>query len=192
METKGKDSVRSHPITPSQPQLHRLFDLTLVAILSPAWTALILFLVGAILSRYGSPAIYRSERVGLGGRHFTILKFRTLDLEGQPLGRLASLLRTTHLDELPQLWNTLWGSMALVGPRPLLPEDHYSLGNYLERESVRPGMTGPWQINRTDKHDYSDMQRLDSEIIDDTSLRFRLMVLASTGGLLLRLLRARA
>lgn len=143
----------------------------------------------AVVVRYGRPALYGSTRIGLGGSEFTIWKFRTLGFGDEPLGRLASFLRRTHLDELPQIWNVLFGSMALVGPRPLLLEDRDSLNNPGQRELVRPGMTGPWQIARTDKFDYSDMERLDQQLLDDLTLVFRWMTLAGTALLVLRSLR---
>jgi lipopolysaccharide/colanic/teichoic acid biosynthesis glycosyltransferase len=78
--------------------------------------------------------------------------------------------------------------MALVGPRPLVADDHFSLSDYKQRESVRPGITGPWQLNRTDKFDYSDMERLDRQLIEDQSLRLRSATLAKTAVLVVRAL----
>jgi lipopolysaccharide/colanic/teichoic acid biosynthesis glycosyltransferase len=132
--------------------------------------------------------LFRSTRIGLGGDGFILWKFRTLGIADKPLGRLATFLRRTHLDELPQVWNVILGSMALVGPRPLVADDHFSLSDHKQRESVRPGMTGPWQLNRTDKFDYSDMERLDRQLIEDQSLRLRSAILAKTAVLVVRAL----
>lgn len=182
-------SSSRHPNTLSPPFGHKVFDLTLVIILSPLWIALILLISIANAARYGPPILYASTRIGKGGAEFTLWKFRTLCLTGEPLGRLASLLRKTHLDELPQLWNVLTGSMVLVGPRPLVPADHLSLAISRERESLMPGITGPWQLNRSHKHDYSDMEKLDSQLMSDTSIWFRVKILFRTVWFVLRALR---
>jgi lipopolysaccharide/colanic/teichoic acid biosynthesis glycosyltransferase len=84
------------------------------------------------------------------------------------------------MDELPQVWNVISGSMALVGPRPLVPDDHFSLSGQKQRESVRPGMTGPWQVNRAHKFEYSDMERLDRQLLENPSLGFRWAILVKT------------
>jgi lipopolysaccharide/colanic/teichoic acid biosynthesis glycosyltransferase len=109
------------------------------------------------------PAFYTQRRLGLCGRPFTIFKLRTMqhncesltgprwcipgDLRVTPLGRL---LRKTHLDELPQLFNVLWGDMSLIGPRPerpeFLPELEAMFPRYRERLAVRPGITGLAQV----------------------------------------------
>jgi lipopolysaccharide/colanic/teichoic acid biosynthesis glycosyltransferase len=81
--------------------------------------------------------------------------------------------------------------MALVGPRPLVSEDHYSLDNPRQRELVRPGVTGPWQVTRTDKFDYSDMERLDRQLLENQTLAFRWKFLVRTAVIVLRSLRPR-
>lgn len=139
--------------------IKRLFDFVLstvmIALLAPAFLAIYLAL---LLSRRGSP-IFRQTRVGLRGRHFTLLKFRTMkpesgEYEVAPLtpddSRITGLgrfLRRTSLDELPQLFNVLAGSMSLVGPRPEMPfiVEGYS-GWQRRRLDVKPGITGLWQI----------------------------------------------
>ncbi|MSZ08551.1 MAG: sugar transferase, partial [Actinobacteria bacterium] len=162
-----------------------LFDLSLVIILSPLWLTAIALIWLAILATYGRPVLFRSTRIGLGGGGFVMWKFRTLGLVDKPLGRLATFLRRTHLDELPQVWNVILGSMALVGPRPLVPDDHFSLSNQKQRESIRPGMTGPWQVNRAHKFDYSDMECLDRQLVENESLRLRSAILGKTAVLVL-------
>jgi exopolysaccharide biosynthesis polyprenyl glycosylphosphotransferase len=139
--------------------IKRLFDFVLsvmmIALLAPAFLAIYLAL---LLSRRGSP-IFQQTRVGLRGRHFTLLKFRTMkpesgEYEVAPLtpddSRITGLgrfLRRTSLDELPQLFNVLAGSMSLVGPRPEMPfiVEGYS-GWQRRRLDVKPGITGLWQI----------------------------------------------
>lgn len=180
MEPMSKGVDGWHRGIPSHAADHRLFDFSLVTILIPLWLPVSLVMGLSLVAIYGRPALYRSTRIGRGGIEFTIWKFRTLGLAGEPLGRFASFLRRTHLDELPQFWNVLFGSMALVGPRPLVAEDHHSLDNPGRRELVRPGMTGPWQVARTDKFDYSDMERLDRQLLENSSLGFRWEILAQT------------
>jgi lipopolysaccharide/colanic/teichoic acid biosynthesis glycosyltransferase len=133
-----------------------------------------LLLAVALAVRLSSPgpAIYRQVRVGRYGRHFTILKFRTMrtgadaelerlvraeqgeirayvKLRSDPrLTRLGPFLRMTSLDELPQLWNVLRGDMSLVGPRPQTPAEvaTYSVDEW-RRLLTRPGITGLWQVS---------------------------------------------
>ena len=137
-------------------RLKRGFDviasLTALIVLSPV------LLVVALLvrSRLGSPVLFRQVRPGLGGQPFEMIKFRTmldaLGPDGQPLSDAERLtpfgrwLRSTSLDELPELWNVLKGDMSLVGPRPLLMEylPLYS-AEQARRHEVRPGVTG-WRF----------------------------------------------
>ena len=111
----------------------------------------------------GWPIIHRQVRVGKGGSRFTLLKFRTMPLDAELGGpewaqsndprasRFGRLLRRSHLDELPQLWNVLRGDMSLVGPRPERPEfvDRLaaSIPRYRQRLAVRPGLTGWAQVH---------------------------------------------
>ncbi len=127
---------------------------TMLLVLSP----LILLTALAVRIAFGSPIIFRQRRPGLQGRLFTMYKFRTMldtrDAEGKLLPdnnrqtRFGRFLRSSSLDELPELWNVLRGDMSLVGPRPLLTEylDHYT-SEQRRRHDVRPGVTGWAQIN---------------------------------------------
>ena len=133
--------------------MKRLFDfcgaLVLLIVLSP----LLLGLGQAVRVKLGSPVLFRQRRPGLGGRIFTLVKFRSMrdatDRDGTPLPDLERLtdfgkrLRASSLDELPELWNVLRGEMSLVGPRPLLVEylDYYT-PEEARRHEVRPGLTG--------------------------------------------------
>ena len=140
-----------------------LIDYVVAAVLFAILWPLILVLMGLIsISSQGSP-LYRQRRLGRHGRTFVILKLRTMyhncervggirwsipgDPRVTPLGRI---LRKTHLDELPQLWNVLMGEMSLVGPRPERPEIvaqiETSLPEYRWREALKPGITGLAQL----------------------------------------------
>lgn len=128
----------------------------------------------------GRPVLFRQRRPGLGGRLFTLLKFRTmtdaLDAEGRPLPdevrltRLGRTLRALSLDELPELWNVVMGDMSLVGPRPLLPR---YLSRYAPRQArrheVRPGLTGWAQVNGRNALDWDRRLELDVWYVDHVS-----------------------
>ncbi|MBP5509382.1 MAG: sugar transferase [Kiritimatiellae bacterium] len=130
----------------------RVFDLVLVLATAPIWLALIAATALAVRIAMGSPVLFRQERAGLAGRPFTLLKFRTMrDGEGtdeERLTRFGRFLRSTSLDELPELWNVLRGEMSLVGPRPL--HTRY-LPRYNARQTRRhetlPGLTGWAQVH---------------------------------------------
>ena len=156
------------------------------------------------------PALFRQDRVGLGKKVFTLYKFRTMrvggddsalrdliarELRGEDsrvggstkLGsdtrvtRFGSWLRRTSLDELPQLINVLKGDMALVGPRPCLAwEAAMFPARFAPRFTVRPGMTGLWQVRGRSALGTLDMLRLDVEYVRARSLRTDLAILAGT------------
>src|SRR5262249_31389131 len=123
----------------------------LILMLAPV-TVVVAFIVGLDV---GFPLIFWQQRPGLYGRPFKMYKFRTMRAphgkdwkripDDQRLSAVGHILRYTHLDELPQLYNVLVGDMSFVGPRPLLPHDQHP--DYAERLSVRPGMTGWAQVN---------------------------------------------
>jgi lipopolysaccharide/colanic/teichoic acid biosynthesis glycosyltransferase len=132
----------------------RAVDLA-IATAATILTGPVVLLVAVVVRwRMGRPVLFRQQRSGLDGTQFSICKFRTMRPErypGEPdterLTPVGRVLRGTSLDELPQLWNVLRGEMALVGPRPTLPEQ---VVHYDERQrgrlAVRPGMTGWAQV----------------------------------------------
>ena len=182
-----------------------------LALLSP-----VLALV-ALLVRLDSrgPILFRQRRMGLGGRVFWCLKFRTMvpdaeqrlrELEARnesaggvlfkikddprvtPLGRF---LRRSSLDELPQLWNVLVGEMSLVGPRPLQLRDCQRLEGlhpegYARRLSVIPGITGPWQVGGRSDVDSGRMIRLDLDYVANWSVATDVAILFKTVAVVLR------
>jgi lipopolysaccharide/colanic/teichoic acid biosynthesis glycosyltransferase len=144
--------------------MKRFFDLAIsscsLILSAPLWAAVAL----AIKLDSKGPVIFRQDRVGMEGRHFQILKFRTMsvgsDLEGHRLTlkndprvtRVGKVLRRMRLDELPQLLNVIRGEMSLVGPRPEMPE-HAALLTEAERRvlNVRPGITSPASLEYLDE-----------------------------------------
>jgi lipopolysaccharide/colanic/teichoic acid biosynthesis glycosyltransferase len=142
--------------------------------------------VAAVIRRsMGSPVLFRQERPGLDGRIFTVYKFRTMvDGPGTDAERLTPVgrfVRSSSLDELPQLWNVLKGDMSLVGPRPLLPK---YLGLYDERQArrheVRPGITGLAQARGRNALSWGERLELDVQYVENVSLRLDLQIVAET------------
>ena len=152
-----------------------------------------ILLIVAILVRtkLGSPIFFTQDRVGKDGKIFKMIKFRTMlddtDKWGEPLPdeeRLTSfgkLLRSTSVDELPELINVLKGDMSLVGPRPLLVEyiPLYSKEQF-RRHNVRPGITGWAQVNGRNSLSWSDRFKLDVEYVDNQNLFLDIRILFMT------------
>lgn len=136
----------------------------------------------------GSPVLFRQTRPGLHGKPFQMIKFRTMrnatDAEGKPLPdserltKLGQFLRSSSLDELPELWNVLKGEMSLVGPRPLLME---YLPLYSEeqarRHEVRPGVSGWAQVNGRNAISWDEKFALDVWYVDNRSFLLDLKVI---------------
>jgi lipopolysaccharide/colanic/teichoic acid biosynthesis glycosyltransferase len=144
----------------------------------------------------GKPVLFRQDRPGLNAKSFTLLKFRTMtdarDAQGQLLPdaqRLTALgrfLRSTSLDELPELINVICGEMSLVGPRPLLPQylNRYT-SRQMRRHEVKPGITGWAQIHGRNGLDWNQKFALDLWYVDHQSFWLDLSILAKTARLVL-------
>jgi lipopolysaccharide/colanic/teichoic acid biosynthesis glycosyltransferase len=177
--------------------MKRAFDflasLAALLLLSPVLLAI------AVLVRMGigSPVLFSQPRPGLRGRIFTMWKFRTMsdtrDADGglrpdaermTPLGRA---LRSTSLDELPELWNVLRGDMSLVGPRPLLVAylSRYT-AEEARRHEVRPGLTGWAQVNGRNATTWEERLQLDVWYVDHRSWRLDMRILLRTVAIVLR------
>ena len=183
--------MTAHSGLPQIPISKRIFDgcLTLpgLVLISP-----ILGIV-AILVRLnlGSPVLFRQVRPGFMGRPFVNYKFRSMkdshDMRGRPLPdtqrltRLGQFLRSTSLDELPELFNVLSGEMSLVGPRPLLMQylERYSTEQF-RRQHVLPGITGWAQVNGRNALSWEEKFRLDIWYVDHWSLWLDVRILALT------------
>jgi lipopolysaccharide/colanic/teichoic acid biosynthesis glycosyltransferase len=176
---------------PRIPISKRVFDfcltLPLLLLVSPV-LGIVALLVRLNL---GSPVLFRQVRPGFLGRPFVNLKFRTMretvNEEGRPLPdtvrltRLGKFLRSTSLDELPELFNVLRGEMSLVGPRPLLMQylERYS-PEQARRQHALPGITGWAQINGRNALSWEDKFRLDVWYVDNWSLWLDVRILALT------------
>jgi lipopolysaccharide/colanic/teichoic acid biosynthesis glycosyltransferase len=176
-----------------RPFFKYLFDLLVVLCLLPV--ALPLALASAIAlafaARFSSPILFRQTRPGLGGKPFTIYKFKTMrdawGPDGNPLPdaerltRVGQVLRSLSLDELPQLINVVLGDMSLVGPRPLLMEylDRYT-PEQARRMEVKPGITGWAQVNGRNGLTWEQQFKLDVEYVDLLSFVFDLKILLLT------------
>lgn len=185
--------------------LRRALDVALslagLALAAPVLLAL------ALLVKLDSngPAFYRQERVGLGGRSFVLLKFRSMRTDAELSGprwaspqdprvtRVGRMLRLTRLDELPQLFNVLGGSMALVGPRPERP--HFAeqltqiIPHFAERLAVKPGITGWAQVKHPYGASVEDARHklaYDLHYLQHRSLRLDLRILLATVSVVLR------
>lgn len=171
----------------------RAVDLALVLLFAPV--ALVIGGAAAALVGLTSrgPVLYRQDRVGLVGRDFEVVKFRTMIDDDNPVvaddSRITGIgrwLRRLSIDELPQLWNVVRGEMSFVGPRPTL---RYQVDRYdehqLRRLAVRPGLTGWAQINGRNSIEWSDRIELDIAYVERQSIGFDLAIVARTFGTLL-------
>ena len=157
----------------------------------------------------GLPILYRGQRLGLGGRRITVHKFRTMydgshhhleelltadeeyrleyatnrKLKGDPRRtRVGVFLRRTSLDEMPQLWNVLRGDMSLVGPRPYMPGELDAVASAGELLSVRPGITGLWQVSGRSELTFEQRIALETDYVRRRKWGLDLWILARTLG----------
>ena len=165
--------------------MKRLLDLILVLSAAPFWVPLFLLVALLVRVKSGSPVFFRQTRAGLNGEAFDIVKFRTMRLgEGDDASRLTRFgrfLRATSLDELPELFLILKGTMSLVGPRPL-PIRY--LPRYTEeqrhRHDVKPGLTGWAQVNGRNALSWERKFAYDLEYVARRSIAFDLKILFLT------------
>jgi exopolysaccharide production protein ExoY len=186
----------------------RLFDIATALFILIFTFPIIMGLAALVIILQGRPILYRQNRVGLNGQPFPCLKFRTMvrdadlvlakyleantaaaaewvekqKLTSDPrITRLGSFLRKSSLDELPQLLNVLRGDMSIVGPRPVLTEELIRYGNYASQLiSVRPGLTGLWQVSGRSDLSYDTRVQLDVKYIESWSLGSDVMIIVKT------------
>ena len=171
--------------------LKRGFDLCISLVVGVLLLPVLIGVAALVRSRMGSPVLFKQQRPGLNGKPFNMYKFRTMleahDAQGNllsdaerltPLGRF---LRSSSLDELPELYNVLRGEMSLVGPRPLLMEylERYT-PEQARRHEVRPGVTGWAQVNGRNAIGWDKKFELDVWYVDNRSLALDLKILCLT------------
>jgi exopolysaccharide production protein ExoY len=183
---------------PAIPLWKRILDITCIVIASPILFPVMIVIGLAIKVLSRGPAVFRQERIGHRAKPFTCLKFRTMDVSSDPdlhrqhLGQIIGssqpmtkmdmsgddrviplgwLLRSTGLDELPQIFNVLCGEMSLVGPRPCLrfEYEHYQPWQK-ERFNALPGLTGLWQVSGKNRTTFEEMILLDIKYSRNLSL----------------------
>ncbi|MCS6840082.1 MAG: sugar transferase [Roseiflexus sp.] len=171
--------------------LKRVFDICIASAALIALAPLLLMIAALVRILLGAPVIFRQQRPGLHGKPFTLLKFRSMtdarDADGnllpddQRLTRFGRFLRSSSLDELPELINVIRGEMSLVGPRPLLMEylDRYT-PEQMRRHAVRPGITGWAQVNGRNAISWEQKFALDVWYVDHLSFWLDLRILALT------------
>ncbi len=180
----------------------RFVDIVGSAVLIALTAPFMALIAIAIRIEDGGRAIFRQTRVGKAGEPFTIYKFRTMvqnaeelqidltndhegpvfKMRGDPrITRIGSLLRKTSMDELPQLFNIFQGDMSLVGPRPLpVHEVEAAPASFLDRQAVKPGLTGRWQVSGRSDTGFDELDELDRWYVDNWSLGQDLEILART------------
>ncbi|WP_424405537.1 sugar transferase [Pasteurella sp. PK-2025] len=171
--------------------LKRFIDIIVSAIALILLAPVLLFIAYSVKKHLGSPVLFRQTRPGLNGKPFEMIKFRSMKEARDEKGELlpdterltafGSFLRSTSLDELPELWNVLKGEMSLVGPRPLLMEylPLYS-PEQAKRHAVRPGITGYAQVNGRNAISWEQKFKLDTWYVENQSLWLDLKIILKT------------
>lgn len=191
---RSTSDARKHPL---HDPIKRALDLSLASLLLIVCAPVLVVASALIWCSTGDSPFYRQRRVGRHGAEFTMLKLRTMrrapdgasrrlgskepgDVRITPVGRL---LRRTSLDELPQLLNVLTGQMSLVGPRPNLPEEVAAYApSWRRRLSVKPGLSGLWQVSGRSEVGIRRWMAMDLYYVRHRSLRLDLNILARTVG----------
>lgn len=207
MEKINYQKVRGNPVYRAS---SRVLDLGLSSLGLALFSPLFLYLAVKIKLEDGGPIFYSQTRLGQGGRTFKIWKFRSM-IEGADqmkkdllekneiagamfkikddprITKIGKMMRRYSLDELPQLVNVLRGEMALIGPRPPLPEEARQYSDYdWQRLLVKPGCSGLWQVECRNDGDFDQMVQLDIKYINQRSLWLDLQLMVKTIGLIFR------
>lgn len=190
----------------------RVMETLLVILSLPFFLPIMLLCVIALWIEGGNP-FYRQDRLGKDGKPFSILKLRTMvrdadaaledylardpemrrewdekqKLINDPrVTRIGALLRSSSVDELPQLWNVLTGEMSLIGPRPMMPDQLTMYGNPAHYFALRPGITGLWQISARNENRFSFRNEVDATYNKSMSVTGDIAIIFKTVGVMLR------
>lgn len=204
-------SLSMHETTFYRDYFKRVLDIAFVILSAPIALPIIL-LTAIIVGRDGSAPFYRQQRIGLNGKNFSILKIRTMvpnadeklaeyldenpaakhewdadqklkhDPRITPMGRF---LRKSSIDELPQLWNVLFGDMSVIGPRPMMVEQK-QLYPGIAYYKMRPGITGSWQVSDRNETTFAERATYDTTYYRNLSLKTDMGILARTVVVVLR------
>ncbi|MDT2646132.1 sugar transferase [Enterococcus dongliensis] len=167
--------------------IKRLLDILLSGIALVVLSPVLVIVAILVRTKLGSPVIFQQKRPGLNEKIFTMKKFRTMTSETDDQGNLLSdeirltkfgkILRSTSLDELPELWNIFKGDMSIVGPRPLLVE-YLPLYNEEQRQRhlVRPGLTGWAQVNGRNAISWIEKFKLDCQYVNNITFKQDLLI----------------
>ena len=208
----ARHEYNEEPSLNTMPKL--VFDWVCAGVILVALCPVLLMIAACIWARDPGPILFAHRRIGKGGRPFSCLKFRTMVVDAQPIlvrhlaenpdaaqewsetqklrddprvTQLGATLRRTSLDELPQLINILKGEMSLVGPRPIVMDEvaHYGtvIRDYI---SVRPGLTGLWQVSGRSDTGYRDRVSLDQKYVRQRTFWGDLGILVRTVKVVLR------
>jgi lipopolysaccharide/colanic/teichoic acid biosynthesis glycosyltransferase len=182
----------------------RVLDITTAALLLVLTAPVMAVAALAIKAHDRGPVLFRQVRIGRDGEPFTLLKLRTMEVDAEarlaelrhrnerngPLFKVSSdpritpiggLLRSTAIDELPQLLNVITGRMSIVGPRPALPAETAEFDEELKRRHVvKPGVTGLWQVEANHKASFDEYRRLDLFYVDNWSIAMDVAIMIDT------------
>ena len=185
MQAKYGKHIRITPKYGRISPVKRIFDILVVLTASPLWLPVMLLTAFAVLLVEGRPVFFLQERAGFKGKPFRIIKFRTMKQgdgrDAERLTRFGRFLRATSLDELPELFHVLSGTMSLVGPRPL-PTAY--LPRYdkeqMRRHDVRPGITGWAQVHGRNETSWEERFNRDLWYVDNAGLLLDIKILMMT------------
>ncbi len=190
----------------------RVLETFLILLSLPFFLPVVALAAVALWIEGGNP-FYRQTRLGRDGARFSILKLRTMTRDADAVletylasdpelrrewdekqklrhdprvTRIGAVLRSTSLDELPQLWNVLTGDMSLIGPRPMMPEQLPMYGNPSHYFALRPGITGLWQISARNENRFSFRNEVDAEYDQNLSITSDIAIMFKTVGVMIR------
>jgi exopolysaccharide production protein ExoY len=179
-------------------RVKRAFDVVFALLVTSILFPVLILLILVLFVTQGRPIIFRHERIGLGGRRFFCLKFRTMVVDAEEglesflrsdpkaavdwqthhklavdprVTPVGNVLRRTSLDELPQLWNVILGDMSIIGPRPIVHSEIKKYGrDFAFYKAVKPGITGLWQVSGRSDCSYPQRVRLDRDYVVNWNL----------------------